>query len=124
MIYDLIEHVLTNGDKSERRMAELAGEEMDNVETQLTTQAATIAAQQQQIEALRRALEVIEERCDEELGEWSSVEYAHLPINMSVFWYLRENARAILLAVTPQVSIPDDSHANPDRYPYTQDDDA
>lgn len=44
---------------------------------------------------LETALEVIEERCDEELGEWSSVEYAHLPVNMSVFWFLREEARAL-----------------------------
>lgn len=48
--------------------------------------------------ALKEALTNIEERADEEMGEWSSVEYAHLPVNMSVFWYLRKEARTAIEA--------------------------
>ena len=34
--------------------------------------------------------------CDEEMGEWQSIEYAHLPIALSNIWYIREAVRATL----------------------------
>lgn len=64
------------------------GKENDNAEQ---IQIAETAAED--LAAKDNALETIEERCDEELGEWSSVEYAHLPVSMSVFWFIRESAR-------------------------------
>lgn len=42
---------------------------------------------------LLAALENIEDRADEEMGEWASVAYGQLPIKLNGLWYIREYAR-------------------------------
>lgn len=45
---------------------------------------------------LQAALLEIIDQCDEALGEWAPVAWAHLPIAMEPFYRIRETARAAL----------------------------
>ena len=52
-----------------------------------------------QIKDLLAALENIETQCDDVMGDWQLVEYAHLPIRYSSIWTLREIARVAIASV-------------------------
>ena len=55
-----------------------------------------IAEQKEIIKKMRRALEHIYQRADEEMGEWSSVGIAYLPENMQTLRYLRDEASKVM----------------------------
>ena len=54
-------------------------------------------AQAEQIAALKDALKNIEDRAAVELGEWYGVEYGHLPIVMSGWWMIQQEAKLALV---------------------------